>query len=136
MPLDLAVLDTDVASRLQKGTLTGPLATRLIGREVLITFVTFGELTKWAEVRSWGERRRGELADWLARVAVLPGDEAVASTWGRLSAAAARRGRPRPANDMWIAACCITHDVPLATLNLKDYEDFHRYHGLRVLGLD
>jgi predicted nucleic acid-binding protein len=94
--LDPAVLDTDVGSRLQKGTLTGPLATRLIGREVLITFVTFGELSKWAEIRNWGERRRGELAAWLAKIAVLPGDEAVAATWGRLSAAATRRGRPRP----------------------------------------
>lgn len=134
--MDPAVLDTDVASGLQKGTLTGPLATRLIGREVLITFVTFGELAKWADIRDWGERRRGELAAWLARIAVLPGDEAVAATGGTLSAAAARRGRPRPVNDMWIAACCLTHDVPLATLNLKDYEDFRLYHGLRAPGLD
>lgn len=39
--LDPVVLDTDVAPGLQKGTLTQPLATRLIGREVLITFVTW-----------------------------------------------------------------------------------------------
>ena len=69
-----------------------------------------------------------------SRIAVLPGDEAVAATWGRLSAAAIRRGRPRPVNDMWIAACCLTHSVPLATLNLKDYEDFNQHHGLRILG--
>ena len=24
--------------------------------------------------------------------------------------------------------------LPLATLNLKDYEDFTEYHGLRILG--
>ena len=42
---------------------TGPLATRLIGHEPLITFVTFGELTKWTEIRDWGTRRREELAD-------------------------------------------------------------------------
>ena len=44
--MDLAVLDTDVASLLHRGTLAGPLATRLIGREPLITFVTSGELAK------------------------------------------------------------------------------------------
>lgn len=126
--MDPAVLDTDVASLLHKGTLGGPLATRLIGREPLITFVTFGELA------NWGQRRRQELTSWLSRIAVLPGDEAVAATWGRLSATAVRRGRPRPVNDMWVAACCLTHDVPLATLNLKDYEDFNRHHGLRILG--
>lgn len=72
--LEPTVLDTDVASALQKASLTGPLAARLIGREVLITFVTFGELAKWAEIRNWGQRRRGELTAWLCRIAVLPGD--------------------------------------------------------------
>jgi predicted nucleic acid-binding protein len=130
------VLDTDVASLLHRRKLTGPLATRLIGRQPLITFVTFGELAKWAEVRHWGTRRRNELADWLSGIPALPGDEAVAATWGRLSAAAMWRGRPRPVNDMWIAACCLTYDVPLATLNLKDYEDFKEHHGLRILGAE
>lgn len=100
------ILDTDVASLLHRRKLTGPLATRLIGREPLIIFITFGELAKWAEIRCWGADRRGELACWLSGIPVLPGDEAVAAIWGRLSAAASRRGRPRPVNDMWIAACC------------------------------
>ena len=66
-----------------RGTLAGPLATRPIGREPLITFVTFGELAKWAEIRNWGQRRREEPTSWLSRIAVLPGDEAVAATWQR-----------------------------------------------------
>jgi predicted nucleic acid-binding protein len=118
------ILDTDVASLLHRRRLTGPLATRLIGREPLITFVTLGELTKWAEIRRWGPHRRQELTDWLSAIPVLPGDEAVATTWGRLSAEVTLRGRPRPVNDMRIAACCLTYEVPLVTLNLKDYEDF------------
>ena len=85
-----AVLDTDVASRLHRRQLTSPLATRLIGREPLIIFVTFGELAKWVEIRNWGEFRRSELAAWVADIVVLPGDEAVAATWGRLAAAAVR----------------------------------------------
>lgn len=67
---------------------------------------------------------------------VLQRNEPVAVTWGRLSAAAQLRGRPRPANDMWVAACCLTYDLPLATLNLKDYENFKVHHGLRILGTD
>src|SRR4051794_34838742 len=130
------VLDTDVASLSHKGKLTGPLATRLIGRRPLITFVTYGELTQWTEIRDWGSRRRQELADWLSDIPVLPGDEAVASTWGRLSAAGMKQGLPRPINDMWIAACCLTYDLPLATLNLKDYAFFREYHGLRILGTE
>lgn len=130
------VLDTDVASLVHKRKLIGPLTTRLIGRQPLITFVTLGELAKWAEIRHWGARNRQALADWVSGLPVLPGDEAVAATWGRLSAAAVERGRPRPTNDMWIAACCLSYDLPLATLNLKDFEDFRTFHGLRILGAD
>jgi hypothetical protein len=36
---------------------------------------------------------------------------------------------------MWVAACCLTYDLPLATLNLKDY-DFRTHHNLRILGTD
>jgi predicted nucleic acid-binding protein len=32
---------------------------------------------------------------------------------------------------MWIAACCLAYEAPLATLNLKDYAE---YHGLPILG--
>lgn len=42
--------------------------------------------------------------------------------------------RTRPVNDMWIAACCLAYEAPLAMLNLKDYEDFTEYHGLPILG--
>jgi predicted nucleic acid-binding protein len=35
---------------------------------------------------------------------------------------------------MWIAACCLAYEVPLATLNLKDYEDFAEHQGLSILG--
>src|SRR2546427_7454272 len=70
------ILDTDVASLTHKRKLAGPLATRLIGRKPLITFVTFGELTKWTEIRHWGARSRQELADWLAGIPILR-----CSTW-------------------------------------------------------
>jgi predicted nucleic acid-binding protein len=40
---------------------------------------------------------------------------------------------PRPVNDSWIAACCLSYDVPLATLNTKDFVDFVQRDGLRLL---
>lgn len=71
------------------------------------------------------QARCSELAGWLSGRPILPGDEAAAEVvWGTLSAATARRGRPHPVDDMWIAACCITHQVPLAMLNLRDYQEF------------
>jgi len=41
----------------------------------------------------------------------------------------AGRGRPRPQNDSWIAACCLAFDLPLATLNVKDFADYAEYEG-------
>jgi predicted nucleic acid-binding protein len=63
---------------------------------------------------------------------VLPYDIRVAYGWGQLAAAAQARGRPRPVNDMRVAACCLAEDVPLATRNVKDYADFVEHHGLRL----
>jgi toxin FitB len=42
-------------------------------------------------------------------------------------------GRPRPANDSWIAACCLAHQFPLATFNVKDFEDFAEHDGLQLV---
>ena len=67
---------------------------------------------------------------------MLPYSEAVAIRWGELQAHAVRRGRPRPVNDTWIAACCLVRDLPLATLSLKDYADFAEHEDLRVLGIN
>jgi hypothetical protein len=47
---------------------------------------------------------------------------------------AARNLTPRPVNDTWIAARCLAHEVPLATLNSKDYEDVTEHRGFRLLG--
>jgi predicted nucleic acid-binding protein len=57
----------------------------------------------------------------------------LARTWGEISAYAAKRGRPRPVNDTWIAACCLTFDLPLATLNVGDFQDFVDHEGLVLI---
>ncbi len=106
---------------------------RLIGKEPCITFVTLGELTQWAELRQWGQSNRDALESWLGGVIVLPYSEDVARTWGRISAAAIQRGRAKPANDTWIAACALSYGLPLATLNTKDFEDFAEHEGLSLI---
>jgi len=131
--VSLIVLDTDVASLSLRGRLPDRLRARLAGHTMAITFVTVGELMKWRTLRSWGPRRIADLARWREHVAVLQYDEAVANTWGQLQARAQRRGRPRPHNDTWIAACCLVDDLPLATLNTKDFRDFAEYEGLILI---
>ena len=120
--MDYVVIDTDVASWLQRGTLPHALASRLTGTTLCITFVTVGEFYKGAYKRAWGPRRIALLEDWLRRVVVLPYDGGVARWWGRISAAALTRGRAIPANDAWIAASCLSRSLPLATMNHRHFE--------------
>lgn len=126
------VIDTDVASLLQKSRAPAWVSRHIVGNRVWLTFVTVAELWKWAEVRSWGTRNRGELEGWIARRPVIPYDEAVARTWAQLAAAAQQRGRPRPQNDTWVAACCVRHRLGLVTVNQRDFIDFEQ-DGLSLL---
>lgn len=128
------ILDTDVASLSIKGRLQPTMLRALVGAETGISFVTLGELQRWATIRQWGATKRAELEAWLAAHPTLPYDDDVARIWGDISAHATRRGRPRPQNDTWIAACCLAYDLPLATLNVKDFRDFAEHEGLVLLG--
>ena len=128
--MNRVVLDTDVASLSFKRQLPPRLLAELIGHEAAVTFVTEGELTKWAVRRQWGTVRQQRLARWLGHVPVLHSSDDIAAIWGEIAASAERRGRPRPQNDTWVAACCLAYDLPLATLNLKDFRDFAEHEGL------
>lgn len=132
---DVAI-DTDVASHLQRGTEPAWVRPHVVGARTWLTFVTIGELSKWADVRGWGEIRRARLEGWIASRPVIPYDREIARIWGRLAGNAQRRGRPRPHNDTWVAACCIRVGVPLVTLNRKDFADFATHEGLILLDHD
>jgi predicted nucleic acid-binding protein len=133
--VSLVVLDTDVASAILRHRLPDRPRAKLAGNIVFMTFVTLGELTKWTVLRDWGPRRLADLEDWQRNVGVIPSDEDVAITWGLLQARAQRRGRVRPVNDTWIAACCLVQGLPLATFNTKDFVDFAEHEGLVLVDL-
>ncbi len=131
--MSFVVLDTDVASAILRERVPAPLLRQLTGQSLAITFVTVGELTRWTLVRHWGPQRMAGLRAFFARVVVLPYSSKVAATWGELQAHAQLRGRPRPANDAWIAACCLVRELPLATLNIRDFADFAEHEGLELV---
>src|SRR5680860_1594668 len=127
------VLDTAVASRIIKRTLPGTLATAWAGVQATIPFVPFGKLTKGINVRDLCERLLSIINSWIDAQPVVGGGPEGAHKWGEITAFTQLRGRPRPSNDSWIAAVCLTFEFPLATLNVKDFEDIAEYKGLEIL---
>ena len=129
---DPVLLDTDVLSLIMKGRLD-PAASGLAEHTWCVSFVTVGELAKGVVMAGWGLRQWNDLADWLGSLVILPYDLRISYVWGQLAGQTQRRGRPRPVNDMWIAAVGLAHGLPLATRNIKDYADFAEHHGLVLL---
>jgi predicted nucleic acid-binding protein len=128
------VLDTDVVSQYRVGRLPAGHLRLVSANRHCISFATAGELWRWSLVKRWGDARRGGLDLWLTGEMTLRADLQVAETWARITAGAQRRGRPRPLNDSWIAACCIESGLPLLTLNRRDFADFAEHDGLVLLG--
>lgn len=63
-----------------------------------------------------------EAYDILLRSRPLVGvDSACATVYGRLRAHLLDRGQTIGANDLWIAAQCICHDLTLVTSNVKEF---------------
>ena len=131
--MSFVVLDTDVASAILRERVPTSLNRQLTGRSLAITFVTVGELTRWTLVSHWGPQRMAGMRAFFAHVVVLPYSPKVATVWGEIQAHGQLRGRTRPANDTWIAACCLARELPLATLNLKDFADFVEHEGLELM---
>ena len=84
------VLDTDVASGLIKKNLPPSLDAKLIGHELLTTFVSAGELERWTVQRDLGSRRKAETNRWIAGP-LLTGGRDVARKWGEIVAYADKR---------------------------------------------
>jgi toxin FitB len=132
--MSVVVIDTDVASALVRGRSPGQVAPHLVGHVLATTFVTVGELTTWTHVRHWEPRSLADMDRFIDGRVVLPYGRKVATRWGELQAYATLRGRPRPVNDTWIAACCLVRGLSLATLNVKDFADFAEHEGLDLVG--
>jgi predicted nucleic acid-binding protein len=127
------VLDTEVVSLYRAGRLPAGLVRQVVANEPGVAFATAGELWKWALTGQWGAARRGGLDLWLTGMTVLPAGLVTAQTWAEITAGAQRRGRPRPLHDSWIAACCLERELPLLTLNRRDFADFAEHDGLVLL---
>lgn len=55
------------------------------------------------------------LREWIAAVAVLQIDEETSHFYAAIGLELKRKGKPIPANDLWIAALCRQHALPVVS---------------------
>ena len=127
------LIDSSVLIESERGLLDFEAKVR--GREdeaFFISVITASELlhgvwrAKEAKIRS---RRAAFVENILSQFPLLSIDLSTARIHAQLWAEAEMKGRPIGPHDAWLAAACITHDLVLATANVKD---FKKIPGLEI----
>jgi predicted nucleic acid-binding protein len=138
VPAGPLAVDTDVFSFLhfQRGR-HAEFAALIAGHPLALAFPVVGELIGGAIIGGLGERRRAALDSAIAAFVVIPSDARVVEQWAELHARFRDRLKGGGVNDMWIAACCLVHGLPLVTGNLSDYATIaSEFGGLRLVHPD
>lgn len=127
------LLDTSVLIAAENGR---PLNEQLLPAESAICVVTLAELQAGVlAARDTTTRAlRLRTLDSLSDVYLFPVDDRVALTWARMRVHLAEVGRRTGGNDVWIAACAATHDLPVITQD-NDFDALEGVAGLTVIRL-
>jgi len=82
---------------------------------VFIPAIVLGELYYGACLSDRMKRRISEMERLATKVIVLDITRETTARYGEIKAKLKRNGKKIPENDIWIAALCIQHELPLLT---------------------
>ena len=122
-------LDTSVAIAVLAGQ-----ASTLLSQSpeaFLLPVPVIGELRYGALNSRRSAENLAEVERLVGRCRVLDMTAATAAVYARLRLGLKEKGKPIPENDLWIAALCLEHHVPLVTLD----GHFDAVDGLERRGL-
>lgn len=91
------------------------------GHALALPFPVVSELRVGVIRARLGPRRIAALNARIAACVVIPSDGRVVDQWAQLRARFLGRLKNDGINDLWIAACCLVHGLPLVTNNLSDF---------------
>ena len=116
------IVDTDVLSFLFKNHPIGQLYDADVsGHAAGVSFMTVGEVERWALQYRWSPQRVQWLRLFIERFTVVPSSPDLCRKWAGVMVAAQAAGRRIETADAWIAATALLYDVPLVTHNGSDF---------------
>jgi tRNA(fMet)-specific endonuclease VapC len=131
---DPVLIDTDVLSYLHNEySLANAYRKLLVNRQAFVSLQTVAEMKHGSFLKGWGEKRRLHLENYLTKFTLLLPTNVTATHWAQLRTQVRSIGRHIAAEDAWIAAIALEHDLVLVTHNVKDFE---AVEGLQILSLN
>jgi predicted nucleic acid-binding protein len=124
VPAGPLIVDTDVFSMwYRRSGRWQDFASLTDGHALAMSFACVGEALAPTYMRKGiapGTTQR--IRNALTRFVVIPYDDDVVDRWAQMSALLEGRLKGRGINDMWTAACALSHGLPVVTNNLSDFQ--------------
>jgi tRNA(fMet)-specific endonuclease VapC len=122
------ILDTNALSAVADGE---PSAMELVAgaERVAVPVIVLGEYRLGIAQSRHRTTYESWLREWIAAVTVLDIDDGTTHSYSAIGLELKKKGKPIPANDLWIAALCRQHSLHLVSRD----RHFDFVHGLRRL---
>jgi tRNA(fMet)-specific endonuclease VapC len=105
-------LDTNVAIEVLNGKLQTVQILRTYGL-IYLPVVVCGELLFGAKNSARSASNEERCRQFIEQCEIIESNSLVAEQYASIRLELKRKGKPIPENDIWIAALCIIHDIPL-----------------------
>lgn len=94
-----------------------PAALELVARaeRVAVPVIVLGEYRLGIAQSRYYASYKNWLRDWIAAVTVLDIEEETAQHYAAIGLELKKKGTPIPSNDLWIAALCRQHSLPIVS---------------------
>ena len=122
------ILDTNAVSAIADGDAS---ALDLLARaeRLAVPVIVLGEYRLGIAQSRHRASYESWLREWIAAVTVLDVDEETTHSYAEIALELKQKGKPIPANDLWISAICRQHSLPLVSRD----RHFDLVPGLRRL---
>lgn len=116
-------VDTDAFSAVHWGRgRQAEFAALIAGHPLAMPFPVVGELRVGAIRAGLQRKSLQKLERAIESCVVIPSDARVVEQWAAMRSKLMNQLKGEGINDLWIAACCLVHDLPIVTNNRADFE--------------